>query len=103
MRTPVSEEDSESLFCVVRGQGDDATIYLLGDGVLCARRGQSGYHSAGIRESLGEGVQVKASARDLRARGIPKGDIMDGVEALEDLEGSFVEDAMTSAGRVFSW
>lgn len=103
MRTPLSEEDSDRLFSPAKEEGNDLSLYLLGDGVLCARRGQMGYHGAGVREAILRGARVKASARDLRARGVSREELMDGVVPTEDLEGELVEEVMNEAGRVFSW
>ncbi|MDD1773512.1 MAG: DsrE family protein [Methanomassiliicoccales archaeon] len=104
MRTAFSEEDSGRLFGLIRhAVGSNIAIYLLGDGVLLARKGQKGYHADGINEALSKGAKVFACSRDLRARGIPSGEIEAGIEATDDLEGIFIEDAMENAGRVFSW
>ncbi len=104
MRTAFSEEDSERLFGAVRHVvGSDVAVYLLGDGVLCGKKGQKGYHADGIKEALSKGAKVWACSRDLRARGIPLGEIETGIEVTDDLEGIFIEDAMENAGRVFSW
>jgi sulfur relay protein TusB/DsrH len=104
MRASFSEEDSERLFGAFRHiVGSDIAVYLLGDGVLLARKGQKGYHADGINEALSKGAKVFASSRDLRARGIPSGEIEAGIEATDDLEGIFIEDAMEKAGRVFTW
>ncbi|MDD1768716.1 MAG: DsrE family protein [Methanomassiliicoccales archaeon] len=104
MRTSSSEEDSGRLFGLIRrAVGSDIAIYLLGDGVLLARKGQKGYHADGINEALNKGAKVFACSRDLRARGILSGEIEAGIEATDDLEGVFIEDSMEKAGRVFSW
>jgi sulfur relay protein TusB/DsrH len=104
MRTPSSEEDSERLFCLTREDvGQDIAIYLLGDAVLCARKGQSGHHGTGVRETLRKGAQLRACARDLRARGIRPEDVESGIEVVEDLEGVLIEDVMEHEGRVVSW
>ncbi|MDD1768345.1 MAG: DsrE family protein [Methanomassiliicoccales archaeon] len=104
MRTAFSEEDSERLFGLARCEpGTEVAIYLIGDGVLCARKGQKGYHSDAIEEALRNGAKMRACLRDLRARGIPTEELVKGIEPVEDLEGMLIEDVMENAGRVFSW
>jgi len=104
MRTAFSEEDSERLFGLARREsGTEVAMYLMGDGVLCARRDQEGYHSDGIKEALRNGAKIRAGLRDLRARGITTGELVTGIEPVEDLEGMLIEDVMEDAGRVFSW
>ena len=103
MRTPVSEEDAERLLGLAKESAPDVGLYLLGDGVLCARKGQVGYLGSGVKTALDSGAEVKASARDLRARGIKPEEIMKGVVQTDDLEGEFLKDAMERSGRVFSW
>jgi predicted peroxiredoxin len=46
MRTPSSDEDAERMLGTLRGakaQGAEIAVYLLGDGALCARKGQTEY------------------------------------------------------------
>ncbi|MBP7086442.1 MAG: DsrE family protein [Methanomassiliicoccales archaeon] len=104
MRTPTSEEDKSRIFGVLRGsQGKEVSIYLLGDGVLCARKGQSPLLGGGVEDAIRSGAEVLVGSRDLRARGIPISELMDGLEVAEDLEGSFIDDAMEHADRVITW
>ncbi len=104
MRTPSSDEDSERLFGIARSEiGHDLSIFLLGDGVLCARKGQSGHAGSAAKAALNRKAVVRASARDLRARGVGEEELEPGVESVEDLEGAFVEEAMERAERVFAW
>ncbi len=86
-----------------QGAGTDVTLYLMGDGVLCARRSQKGYHSHGIEEALKNGARVCACSRDLKARGISAEDRHAGIESPDDFESILIEDVMENAGRVFSW
>jgi sulfur relay protein TusB/DsrH len=83
-------------------QGTEVAVYLLGDGVLYARKGQTGYLGLNLGNTP-EKNSVRASARDLRARGISDEDLEPGVEIIEDLEGLFIEDVMERAVRVFTW
>jgi sulfur relay protein TusB/DsrH len=105
MKTPSSDEDAERMLGILRGakaQGTEIAVYLLGDGVLCARKGQTGYVGLNLG-NVPERTTVRASTRDLRARGISDGDLEPGVEIIEDLEGVFIEDVMEKAERVFTW
>jgi len=52
---------------------------------------------------LRKGAQLRACARDLRARGIRPEDVESGIEVVEDLEGVLIEDVMEHEGRVVSW
>jgi sulfur relay (sulfurtransferase) complex TusBCD TusD component (DsrE family) len=104
MRGISSEEDLERLFGVVQEVGGETvSIFLLGDGVLCSRKGQTSYHSKGVRAALKEGAEVWASAKDLRARGIASHELEHGITMTEDLEGTFLDEAMEKADRVVSW
>lgn len=104
MRAPASEEDSERLFGTVAEAGEgSASVFLLGEGVLCCMKGAVGFHGGGLRSALQAGARVMASARDLRARGIPPEELEAGVVAVDDLEGEFLDEAMERAERVISW
>jgi sulfur relay protein TusB/DsrH len=76
----------------------DVSVYLLGDGVLLAKEGPMGKD---VKEALGNGVEVLAAAKDLKARGV--GRTLEEVERVEDLEDLLVEDAMERADKVISW
>ncbi len=58
------------MFGVVMEAAPGAAVFLLGDGVLCARSNQASYLGGGIATALAKSCRVTASARDLRARGI---------------------------------
>ncbi len=104
MRTPSTEEDNARIFGVLdHVQGRDVAVYLLGDGVLCARKGQAPLIGGGIERALCSGAKVVVGARDLRARGVPATELLDGLEVAEDLEGSFIDDAMERVDRVITW
>ena len=57
----------------------------------------------GVEDAIRSGAEVLVGSRDLRARGIPISELMDGLEVAEDLEGSFIDDAMERADRVITW
>jgi sulfur relay protein TusB/DsrH len=106
MSPPHSDESSERL-CGLSNRaierGMDVRIYLLGDGVLCSKKGQKGHIGANIRAAISKGISVKASAKDLRARAITAEQVEQGVELVEDMEGDFVEDVMERSERVITW
>ena len=105
-KPPHSDEGAERICGISQRAKEldfEVAVYLLGDGVLCAKKGQSGHVGQNIRLALDNGIIVKASSRDLRARAIHEDDVESGVELLDDLEGAFVEDMMEHADRVISW
>jgi intracellular sulfur oxidation DsrE/DsrF family protein len=81
----------------------DVAIFLLGDGVLCARNGLGGDLGPSIADVLAKGAKVAASGRDVRARGIEPVELLKGVSVVDDLEGAFLDEAMEKAERVFAW
>jgi sulfur relay protein TusB/DsrH len=81
----------------------DVTIYLIGDGVLCAKRNQTGHVGHHVHNALSNGVQVVASRDDLLARGLAETQVEQGVEMVDDIEGMIVTDVMEHADRVISW
>jgi len=78
-------------------------IYLLGDGVYCAKKGQRGHLGSSMITALSKGAEINVNLRDLLARAILPEDVVPGVKMLDDLEGSFIEDVMEKASRVVSW
>ncbi len=106
MKPPHSDESAERMCGIAqraRAKKSEVVVYLLGDGVLCAKKGQKGYVGENLKTALENGVEIKASERDLSARAIASDQIEPGVEILEDLEGAFVDDIMENADRVISW
>ena len=103
---PHSDESAEHM-CGLSNRaierGMEVAVYLLGDGVLCSKKGQRGHIGLNIRAALSKGITVKASAKDLRARAITTEQVEQGVEIVEDLEGEFVEDVMERSERVITW
>ncbi|UCH88623.1 MAG: DsrE family protein [Thermoplasmata archaeon] len=105
-KPPHSDENAERMCGVsqrARESGMDVAIYLLGDGVLCAKAGQKGYVGDNIRAALENGVSIIACQQDLEARAISKDHVESGIEISDDFEGIFVEDVMERADRVISW
>lgn len=105
-KPPHSDEAAEHMCGISKAaieRGMDVTVYLLGDGVLCSKRGQKGHIGDSLRRALDASVTIRASARDLRARAIGDEKLEPGVEAMEDIEGEFVKDVMERADRVIVW
>lgn len=100
-KTPHSSEDRGRVFgpaLLARERGDDVAVYLLGDAVYGAK---AGLKESGVREIISKGAQVRASAKDARARALET--LEEGVELLEDFEKEFVTDMMENSDRVISW
>ena len=105
-KPPHSDERAEHICGIskrAREREMDVTVYLLGDGVLCAKKDQKGYVGQSMKLALQTGVKLKASAKDLRARAIPPDQVESGIDVIEDLEGEFVDNIMENADRVVSW
>jgi sulfur relay protein TusB/DsrH len=105
-KKPKSQESVErmcGLALRAKEKGMDVVIYLLGDGVLCAMRNDKEAIGQSIRALLEEGITIRACKNDLLARAITENHVEQDIEILEDLEGTFVEDAMENAERVISW
>jgi sulfur relay protein TusB/DsrH len=106
MKPPYNDDDTDrmcGLLSSAKGRGWDVVIYLLGDGVYCAKKGQRGYLGNSMMTALGKGAEINANLKDMLARAIPPENVMPGVKVLEDLEGAFIEDVMEKASRVVSW
>ncbi|KAF5086474.1 DsrH like protein [anaerobic digester metagenome] len=58
---------------------DEITIYLIGNGVYCARKG----HKSGLSPKIIENSRVKALLDDLTARGIKEDQILEGFEIMQ--------------------
>ena len=105
-KPPHSDEGAERMCGISKRAKErdmDVTVYMLGDGVLCAKKNQKGYVGTNMKTALENGVSIKASANDLNARAIPKEQVEPKIEIVTDLEGEFVEDMMENADRVISW
>ncbi len=57
---------------------DEITIYLIGNGVYCARKG----HKSGLLPKIIKNSRVNALRQDLTARGIRDDQLMEGVEIM---------------------
>ena len=105
-KPPHSDEGAERMCGIsrrARERNMNVTVYLLGDGVLCAKKDQKGYVGQNMRTAIKNGVTIKASAKDLSARAMPSEQIEPGVKVVDDLEDAFIEDMMENADRVISW
>lgn len=106
MKPPHSEEDARricGLLSSARAKGMEVGVYLLGDGVFCAKKGHRGLIGDSLRSALSKGAEIYASKKELVARAIGEDQIEPGVKALDDLEGALVEDMMEHSERVASW
>jgi sulfur relay protein TusB/DsrH len=105
-KPPHSDENAERM-CGLSQQATKkrmaVVLYLLGDGVLCAKKDQKGYVGKNIKSALEQGISIRANKKDLFARAIPDEQVEPGIEIIDDLEGVFVEDVMENADRVISW
>ena len=105
-KPPHSDEGAERMCGISKHAKErdmDVTIYLLGDGVLCAKSDQKGYVGKNMKTALQNGVKIKASSGDLEARAISSDQVEPGVFVIDDLEDEFVEEVMETADRVISW
>jgi len=104
---PPHDDESANRMCgiskLARQKEMEVAVYLLGDGVLCAKKNQKGFVGQNIKEALENGVDIKASENDLHARAIPHEQVESGITVLGDLEEAFLEDIMEKADRVISW
>jgi sulfur relay protein TusB/DsrH len=106
MNPPHNNDDMDrmcGLLIKAKGRDWDVVIYLLGDGVYCAKKGQRGHLGSSIMTALSKGAEINVNLKDLLARAIPPENVMPGVKVLDDLEGVFIEDVMEKASRVVSW
>ena len=73
-------------------------VYLIGDGVFCAKVGQM------TAENLGKlvlyGGNVFVCKEDLEARGLVKNDLIPGAEILSNIFECLVDDVMEKSQRV---
>ncbi|MCW4013894.1 MAG: DsrE family protein [Candidatus Bathyarchaeota archaeon] len=105
-KPPHSGEGAERMCGIssaARLEGMEVSIYLIGDGVLCAKKNQRGHVGANIKLALETNVQVFASSMDLLARGLSGAQVEDGVKMVGNIEDMFVEDVMEHSTRVVSW
>ena len=103
---PHSGEGAERMCGIstaARRDGMDVSIYLIGDGVLCAKKNQVGHVGTNIKTALENKVHVFASSLDLLARGLSDAQVEHGVTIVGNIEELFVEDVMERSTRVISW
>lgn len=105
-KPPHSGEGAERMCGIsttAKKEGMAVTIYLIGDGVLCAKKNQTGHIGVNIRTAIDNNVHVYASSMDLLARGLSGAHVEEGVEVVGDIEERYVVDVMEHATRVVSW
>ena len=104
---PPHSDDGQERMCGLakraREREMEVTVYLIGDGVFCAKKGQKGHMGESIRMALENGIRVRASAKDLVARALPEEQVEPGVEFVEEIEKEFVKEMMEDSERVISW
>lgn len=106
MKPPHSDEDARrmcGLLSSAKAKGMAVGIYLLGDGVFCAKKGHRGLIGESLRSALTKGAEINASKKDLLSRAMGEADVEPGVKVLDDIEGVFVDDMMERSTRVVSW
>ena len=101
MKLPCTEGESWRIAEAVRGKGDE--LYLLGDAVMIGREKYRGHPSTIVSTALSRGAKVRASGRDIRARGVELPELSNGIEVVEDIEGLFVDGMMKRTDRVIAW
>jgi len=81
----------------------EVVIYFLGDGVFCTKRDQKGYIGENMKTALKNGVNLRASKKDLLARAITDDQVESGVEIISNFEEELITDIMERSDRVISW
>lgn len=83
-KTPAEESFKSFLKFVNLYQGkEEVSIYLLGNGVFCARKGHSNQDEI---EKLTKNSKVYAYLDDLMARGIDENNLMDGITVFDSYD-----------------
>lgn len=78
---------------------DEVTIYMIGNGVFCARKG---HLNEDIILNLLENSLIYANSNDLNARGIKKDDLIDGIKIIPGYDG-LVVDIMEEFDQILSF
>jgi sulfur relay protein TusB/DsrH len=106
MKPPHSTEDARKmcdLLSAAKSKGMQVGVYLLGDGVFCAKKGHKGLLGESLISALSQGAEISASKKDMISRAISNANVVAGVKVLDDFEGAFVEDVMERSDRVISF
>lgn len=105
-KPPHSDEGAERMCGISKRAKEldmDVAVYMIGDGVLCAKKNQMGYIGKNMEIALENGVSIIASGKDLKARAIPNEQVNPGVIIEDKIEDIFVNDIMENVDRVISW
>ena len=87
-KTPAEEGFNTFLeFALLYWGKEEISIYLLGNGVFCARKGHSKQDKI---EKLIEGAKIYANASDLMARGISEENLIAGIKTISGYDGLVV-------------
>lgn len=99
-KTPAEEGFRAFLgFASVYVGKEDISIYLLGNGVFCARKGHS---NQGKIENLIEKARIYANSDDLMARGISEDKLIEGITSISGYDG-LVVDIMENFDQILSF
>jgi sulfur relay protein TusB/DsrH len=91
------------LAMAARDRGFEIAVYLIGDGVLTAKKDSKVFDDNNFGSVLDSGITIAACKQDLLARALPPEHVQPGIVILDDLEGTFLEDMMENADRVVAW
>ena len=102
-RTPHASRTLETyvkLALLACSREHSVAVYLVGDGVYCARKGQN---SANYLERLSKfGGELFLRKEDIEARGLDVDKLIEEVEVPVDFYGKLVDDIMEKSDRVIS-
>jgi sulfur relay protein TusB/DsrH len=104
-KAPISSRDPEmclNLALSFLKKNSSVAIYLLTDGVLCARKGQNPEKGVEklLKKALELGAEVYVRREDLLARGVSAEKMVEKVQNPEDFLGTMVYDVMEKSERV---
>jgi sulfur relay protein TusB/DsrH len=105
-KPPHSDEGAERMCGISKRAKElnmDVAVYMIGDGVLCAKKNQIGFIGKNMKLALENGVTITESGKDLKARAIPDDHIDPKIKIVDEIEDIFVNDMMQKADRVISW
>lgn len=83
-----------------RKEGAAVTIYLVGDGVYLARKGQGNATSSILEEAVSAGARLIVSDDHWKASGMPAGSLLEGAELVERSCKDLVERVMEEWDKV---
>jgi tRNA 2-thiouridine synthesizing protein C len=66
--------------------GLESNLLLIGDGVYNALKNSQGYKADTMKAYMGDEGEVKVHQKSLEERGLSEGDLMEGVQVINDDE-----------------